>query len=74
MRLLKDRKAWLRWKREEIPFQDPVKEPASFPCFAYTTVRSFGYEELNENYLYTNDVAKMNAAIGEVWQEIEKTK
>jgi hypothetical protein len=69
MKLLKNHRAWLKWIKEEgLKSQDPLpSEPTEYPCFAYTSCRSFGYEELNEHYLYYSDLGKMENAISECW-------
>lgn len=59
MTFIKNRRAWLRWKRKTMGNQDGVTEPSQYPCFAYTSVGSFGYEEYLENYLYAKDVWRM---------------
>lgn len=71
MKLLKNRRAWLKWKREEIGSQDDVQEPTSFPCYAYATVRSYGYEEQNEHYLYPADITEMNDKIQKAIPKVE---
>lgn len=63
MTFIKNRRAWLKWKREDLGGQEGVIEPKEYPCFAYATVRSFGYEEYAENYLYPADVEKMQKSL-----------
>lgn len=59
MQLLKNKKAWNTWKSSEMSDQGGVLEPRKYPCYAYTSVRSFGYEEYAEHYLYLEEVETM---------------
>lgn len=60
MNRLKNRPAWLRWKkRTGLSNQEAVTEPKKYPCYAYTSCLSFGYEELQEHYLYLEDINQM---------------
>lgn len=64
MVFLKNKRAWTKWLKESgLSFQEGVAQPTVYPCFAYTTVRSFGYEELNENYLYQEELISMSNKI-----------
>lgn len=65
MKLLKDQSAWKRWmKSEGLASQAfTTSPPSEYPCYAYCTVHSFGYEEQNANYLYEKDIFKMNENI-----------
>lgn len=68
MVLLKNRRAWLKWaKAEGLESQEsrPL-EPAEYPCYAYTILHSFGYEELAEKYLYRKDLKDMKDRIDSV--------
>jgi len=57
MKFLKSKLAWKRWvKRNGVCWVVPPKQ---FPCFAYETVTSFGYEETEANYLYDYDLERM---------------
>lgn len=73
MKLLKNRRAWLKWCKDEgLQLQEPkVSEPAEYPCYAYTSCRSFGYEELNEHYLYHSDLTKMQSGIESHWPVVK---
>jgi hypothetical protein len=61
MVFLKNKRAWTKWiVNQGMDNQDPEpRKPKKFPCFAYATVQSFGFEELKENYLYLDDVNNM---------------
>lgn len=61
MELLKNKRAWKKWATENglLTQEGPAKEPVEYPCFGYTSCRSFGYEELNEHYLYLNKLKSM---------------
>lgn len=59
MTFIKNRRAWLRWRRTDTTSQDEVSEPKEFPCMVYLTTLSFGYEESRANYLYAEDVIRM---------------
>lgn len=65
MKLLRNKRAWKRWARENglLTQETPAEEPTEYPCFAYTSCRSFGYEELNEHYLYHADLYDMWYAV-----------
>lgn len=61
MKLLKNERAYIRFAaalNRSQPQCHPVP-PVEFPCFVYLTTASFGYEEENENYLYADDIARM---------------
>ena len=66
MVLLKNHRAWKRFVNKEcniIPTDDKGRHngapPREFPCYAYLTVASYGYEEQNIHYLYVEDIANM---------------
>jgi hypothetical protein len=59
MTFLKNRRAWSKWKKETFACQEGIKEPLEYPCYGYATLLSFGYEELQENYLHYNDLYRM---------------
>lgn len=65
MQFLKNRRQWLKWVREALCSQEGVAEPLQYPVFAYAGVRSFGYEEFAEQYLYADDVEKMAKKLAE---------
>lgn len=61
MTFLKNKRAgkkWITTVNSGQP-QQPIAEPAEYPCFAYLVVGSFGYEEESACYLYVEDVEKM---------------
>ena len=59
MTFLKNKRAWKRWAKANENFSAPFDEPTEYPCFGYTTVLSYGYEEDQAKYLYADDVAQM---------------
>lgn len=61
MTLLKSRRAYDKWAKgvNSGQPQSPIQPPAEFPCYAYLTVASFGYEEERAEYLYSDDLQKM---------------
>lgn len=60
MKFLKNKAAWTRWARKLDKSQElKFEEPKEFPCFAATSVASYGYEEDYAWYLYASDVARM---------------
>lgn len=60
MTFLKNQRAYQRWSANINRAQSTaIEAPASFPCFAYLVVASFGYEEEGAKYLYPFDVVKM---------------
>ncbi len=61
MTFLKNKTAYKKWAKEIDGGQPqaPIDPPAKFPCFGYTVVHSFGYEEESARYLYAEDVAEM---------------
>ncbi len=65
MKFIKNRTAWIRWKNKETDSSDTVPEPECFPCYAYLTIQSWGYEEPRALYLYATDVNKMKSKIDE---------
>jgi hypothetical protein len=51
----------MKWAREtglwdQYPKPQP---PTSYPCFGYTVLQSFGYEELAPEYLYMQNLVDM---------------
>lgn len=62
MKLLKNKRAWLKWEKTVSNGGGAVhhEEPTEYPCFAYATVGSFAYEEESVNYLYQDDIQRMN--------------
>ncbi len=73
MQLLKNKRAWKAWAKENgFTNQEPtVAEPLEYPCFAYTSCRSFGYEELNEHYLYHSSLSRMQSEIEALWPVVK---
>ncbi len=62
MKILRNKRVWRIWANKFYGFQRDdgyPKEPKQFPCFVYTTVRSFNFQEENENYLYAEDLKTM---------------
>lgn len=70
MNLIKNKRAWKKWVKDSgLQFQEGVTEPTSYPCYGYTVVQSFGYEELAELYLYPNDIEEMLSKINSVLED-----
>jgi len=65
VKLLKNERAYRRWAREWDTYNDRwnVAVPRSYPCYGYTVVRSYGYEEEAPEYLYPRDVRRMLDAL-----------
>lgn len=61
MTLLKNKRAWKRWAKEHQSPGQNFPEPTQYPCWAYLTVFSFGYEEEQENYLSRENIEVMLA-------------
>lgn len=64
MTLLKNATAWKKWVKRlnDSQPQAPIAEkPAEYPCFVYTVVSSFGYEEEGVEFLYSGDLRKMQS-------------
>lgn len=63
MQLLKSRRGWLRFMREDVGVHGSqltgYAEPASYPCYGYAVVQSYAYEEQRPLYLYPDDLIKM---------------
>jgi len=61
MKLLKSERAWKRWINSEgMQYQDDKQEPpTAYPCFAYSVLQSFAYEEKAAEYLYVADIERM---------------
>lgn len=63
-KLLKSARAYRSWatgKDGWDTYKDrwPVCAPTEYPCFGYTAVSSFGYEEESPLYLYAADLEIM---------------
>lgn len=65
MKFLKSERAYLRWAAgvNRGQPQAPITPPVEFPCFAYLEVGSFGYEEERAEYLYRDDVRRMQGKL-----------
>lgn len=63
MILLKNKAAFNKWRKQPAQSNDLISEPLEFPCYVYLTVLSFGYEELQANYLYCYDLYNMTSII-----------
>ena len=76
MKLIKNKRAWRKWAKDEgVLNQDgPAAEPKTYPCYAYTSCRSFGYEELNEHYLYEVDLGSMLFKLQAAWDQLYRKK
>lgn len=57
MKFLKNEKAWKRFVNGNS--SQEWKLPESYPCYVYLTVKHWGYEEDQTNFLYPDDVFKM---------------
>lgn len=69
MILLGSERAYRRWARDAYDTYNDrwqAESPKEYPCYAYTVVQSFGYEETAPRYLYASDIAKMHANIQRV--------
>ena len=73
MRLLKNKRAWLKFLRDDVGmYCDPVKQGKDhaapekmpeFPCYGYTEVVSWNYEERRPIYLHGTQIFKMWRAL-----------
>lgn len=61
MKLIKTQLEWQQWFQDEVGrfAAEPVEPPIHYPCFAYTTLESWGQETLKAVYLYRHDVEEM---------------
>lgn len=61
MKFLKNARSFKRWaaKINQGQPQAPLHPPEHFPCWAYLSVLSYGYEEDQANYLYLPEVQHM---------------
>lgn len=61
MKYLKNKTTWKRWASNinRGQPQAPIQPPEKYPCYAYLSVLSFGYEEEQSNYLYLTEVQEM---------------
>ncbi len=60
MKLLKSKRGWLLWNREEgFYINDPPPAPKEFPCYVYTIVTNWGMEESEPIYIYKADLERM---------------
>lgn len=58
MKLLRSKQGFQRWMKQEY-ITDCGDTPLEYPCFAYKTVLSFGYEEERPWFLYASDLRSM---------------
>lgn len=70
IKFLKNEREWKRLIKYEgnIQPQDMNGKhtggmPREFPCYAYLTVQSYGYEEQNIHYLYMEDLIQMESLL-----------
>lgn len=61
MTFLPNKTAWRAWAKEieKGQPQKSIDAPDSFPCYGYTVVGSYNYEEEAARYLFPEDVARM---------------
>lgn len=70
MKLLKNKRAWQRFLRNDVSYYPSqikdAKEPDEYPCYAYAVVQSYAYEEQAPVYLYLGDIEKMEVALRKI--------
>jgi len=59
MKLLKNKKEWRKWKREEGLEDDEAQVPDQFPCYAYIVVTSWMNETVKALYKSEKDISEM---------------
>lgn len=75
LEFLKNRRSFLRWIEtvascttrdysrweggRKPPLEVTVPEPEEYPCWAFSVVASFGYEEERPVYVYRRDLQRM---------------
>lgn len=63
MKLIKNKRGWKKFLRDEVMMYDSQierePEPKEYPCFGYDQIHSFGMEELTPLYLYAADLERM---------------
>lgn len=68
LKLLKTRRAWLKWLRDEyiiFGIHNDQEPPREFPCWAFAEVENAGMQYQRPVYLYRDDLEAMLAKLKE---------